>query len=95
MKNFRAARPRAKWKIDAPTIMVLSQSKKAAAVGSDGTTALVAAAWEAAAALAAPATMVRTSSSTFRSPAAGAATAGENCPAFGRRRRRIGVTTSP
>ena len=36
-KKFRAARPRAKWKIDAPIIMVLSTSKNAAAVRSGGT----------------------------------------------------------
>ena len=36
VKNLRAARPRAKWKIDAPTIIVLSQSKNAAAVRSGG-----------------------------------------------------------
>ena len=34
VKKLRAARPFAKWKIDAPTIIVLSTSKKAAAVGS-------------------------------------------------------------
>ena len=37
MKNLRAARPLAKWKIDAPTIIVLSTSKNAAACGSSGT----------------------------------------------------------
>ena len=37
MKKSRAARPLAKWKIDAPTIIVLSTSKKAAACGSGGT----------------------------------------------------------
>src|SRR5690348_8779865 len=36
VKNLRAASPRAKWKIDAPTIMVLSTSKNAAAVRSVG-----------------------------------------------------------
>ena len=34
VKNLRAASPRAKWKIDAPTIIVLSTSKNAAAVRS-------------------------------------------------------------
>ncbi len=34
MKKFRATRPRAKWKIEAPCIIVLSTSKKAAAVRS-------------------------------------------------------------
>ena len=34
VKNFREAIPRAKWKIDAPIIMVLSTSKNAAAVRS-------------------------------------------------------------
>ena len=34
VKNFRAASPRAKWKIEAPTIIVLSTSKNAAAVRS-------------------------------------------------------------
>ncbi len=33
VKNLRAASPRAKWKIDAPIIIVLSTSKNAAAVG--------------------------------------------------------------
>ncbi len=37
LKKCRAARPLAKWKIDAPTIIVLSTSKKAAACGSSGT----------------------------------------------------------
>ena len=37
VKNLRAARPRAKWKIDAPIIIVLSTSKNAAAVRSGGT----------------------------------------------------------
>ena len=36
VKNLRATRPRAKWKIDAPTIIVLSTSKNAAAVRSVG-----------------------------------------------------------
>ena len=34
VKNLRAARPRAKWKIEAPIIIVLSTSKKAAVAGS-------------------------------------------------------------
>jgi hypothetical protein len=34
VKNFLAARPLAKWKIDAPIIIVLSTSKKAPAVRS-------------------------------------------------------------
>ena len=36
VKKLRDTRPRAKWKIDAPCIIVLSQSKKAAAVTSGG-----------------------------------------------------------
>ena len=40
VKNLRAASPRAKWKIEAPTIIVLSTSKNAAAVRSvSGTSA--------------------------------------------------------
>ena len=34
VKKSRATRPRAKWKIDAPCIIVLSTSKNAAAVRS-------------------------------------------------------------
>src|SRR6266508_6804094 len=37
VKNLRDASPLAKWKIDAPTIIVLSTSKNAAADGSGGT----------------------------------------------------------
>src|SRR3954453_22169123 len=37
VKKFREASPRAKWKIDAPIIIVLSTSKKAPAVGSGST----------------------------------------------------------
>src|ERR1700710_324583 len=36
-KNLRAASPLAKWKIDAPIIIVLSTSKNAAPYGSTGT----------------------------------------------------------
>jgi hypothetical protein len=36
-KKSRAASPLAKWKIDAPTIIVLSTSKNAAALGSGAT----------------------------------------------------------
>ena len=69
VKYFRAANPRAKWKIDAPMIIVLSTSKKAAAVRSRGTTSAVVgarfSAWSsatwarAASALASPATVAR------------------------------------
>ena len=34
VKNLRRCRPRARWKIEAPCMTVLSTSKKAAAVGS-------------------------------------------------------------
>jgi len=37
VKKSRAAIPLAKWKIEAPTTMVLSTSKNAAAFGSGGT----------------------------------------------------------
>ena len=37
VKKSRAYRPRARWKIDAPCITVLSTSKNAAACGSSGT----------------------------------------------------------
>ena len=37
VKNSRRCRPRARWKIDAPCITVLSTSKKAAEVGSAST----------------------------------------------------------
>src|SRR5262245_23345523 len=36
VKKWRSCRPRARWKIEAPCMIVLSTSKKAAALGSGG-----------------------------------------------------------
>ena len=48
VKKWRRCRPRARWKIEAPCITVLSTSKKAAAVGSGATSSAVSTSWIAA-----------------------------------------------
>ena len=72
----------AKWKIDAPIIIVLSTSKNAAAVRSGGTLGIAGPAVSAAAAAAAPASRAARPSSTASAPASSAvAAAAEASPA--------------